>query len=67
MIEVEDNGAGIAPNKLKCIFEEKESDESAENWNGTGLGLPICKYIIEQVGGFIKYTSVQNKSTIFRV
>lgn len=57
VIEVKDNGTGIKSDKLKKIFDEKETDENAENWDGTGLGLPICKYIIEKLGGFIQYYS----------
>lgn len=67
MIEVKDNGKGIKFENLKKIFEEKESDESAENWDGTGLGLPICKYILEKLDGFIKFTSEEKKYTIFRI
>lgn len=54
VIEVSDNGIGIPHNKIKLIFDEKESDQSAANWDGTGLGLPICKYIITKLKGFIK-------------
>lgn len=67
VIEVKDNGKGIKFDKLKKIFDEKESDESAENWDGTGLGLPICKYIVEKLKGFIKYHSEYKKYTIFRI
>lgn len=67
MIEVKDNGKGIKKSKLSKIFNEKESDESAENWDGTGLGLPICKYIIQKLNGFIRYKSKENTYTIFRI
>lgn len=41
-IEVEDNGKGIHPDKIHKIFEELHSDQEDQNWDGIGLGLPIC-------------------------
>lgn len=67
VVQVSDNGKGIPIDKLMDIFKEKETDESAANWDGTGLGLPICKYIIEKMKGCIKYTSVECEYTIFRI
>jgi len=65
VIEVKDNGIGIPVHKLSSIFLEKESDQSGDNWDGTGLGLPICLYICHQMRSFIRYTSVA-QCTIFR-
>jgi len=52
-IEVIDNGRGIPKEKMKLIFEENVTDESHENWDGTGLGLPIVKYICNKTNSFI--------------
>lgn len=46
-VSVEDNGEGIAPDLLPRVFERFARGDS----DGTGLGLPICKAIIEGYGG----------------
>ena len=49
-IEVRDSGVGIPPDELKHIFDKYHQVRSQQkNHQGTGLGLPICKYIIEEV------------------
>jgi len=57
MFEVKDNGKGIPKDKIGRIFQEQETDESAENWDGTGLGLPICLTICNNMNAFIRYAS----------
>jgi len=57
MFEIRDDGKGIPKEKLSLIFNEQETDESAENWDGTGLGLPICLTICKNMDAFIKYAS----------
>lgn len=56
---------GIPSNKLKSIFKEEQSDQTLMNWDGTGLGLPICAAILHKAGGFIRYWSVENQGTQF--
>ena len=47
-IEIEDNGVGIAPENVKKIFSKFELVGSiAHHSSGTGLGMAICKQIIE--------------------
>jgi signal transduction histidine kinase len=53
-IEVRDSGKGIPPGMLTRIFEPFEQ---AENSEGLGLGLTICKNIVELHGGRITVTS----------
>lgn len=67
MLDIKDDGKGIPLSKIKHIFDEQESDESHENWDGTGMGLPICMYICSKIGAFIRYSSVENVYTIFRL
>lgn len=57
-LEVKDNGKGITEEKLPLIFSEMESDQSANNWDGTGLGLPICAQLTLQLRAFIRYSSI---------
>lgn len=48
-----DNGNGIPPEKLLHIFEEKESDQSGDNWDGCGLGLPVCEQLSKNINARI--------------
>lgn len=51
IVRVTDTGCGIPIDKAEAIFERFEKlDEYAQ---GTGLGLPICKVIVENLGGKI--------------
>lgn len=51
-VSVEDNGIGIAPENMSRVFSRFEQIESVEHHtDGTGLGMPICKMIIEQGHG----------------
>lgn len=59
-INVRDSGPGISEDKLEKIFEPMYTTKKS----GTGLGLVICKSIIEQHGGSIM---VSNKPTTFTV
>lgn len=53
-IGVFDNGKGIPESKLELIFEEKESDQTDNNWDGTGLGLPICAQLCSKIDACIR-------------
>jgi len=52
-ITVEDSGVGIAPNKLKNIFNMFEQEDSSvtRKFGGTGLGLAISKELVEMMDG----------------
>jgi len=56
-ITVADNGEGIAPERIPLLFERYKSRDSANNRTvkstGTGLGLFICKHIVDAHGGGI--------------
>jgi signal transduction histidine kinase len=64
LFEVRDYGVGIAPKDLPHIFEQgyRGSDTHADD-GGTGLGLYICKRIVEGHGGSIWATSWPQKGT----
>lgn len=55
----EDTGCGISEKDLPRIFERFVSSQSS----GTGLGLPICKMLVEQMGGTININSEYGKGT----
>lgn len=60
-----DNGKGIPPDKLPLIFKEKESDQTGDNWDGCGLGLPVCQQLAEAINAKIFYNSILNTKTSF--
>lgn len=68
-IRIADNGVGIPPDQLRMIFEPffttKQPDEHGNG--GTGLGLSVCRQIIEQHHGRIRVESVAGKGSTFTV
>ena len=64
-IEIEDNGTGIAANDLKNIFELYYQGTVSGKVNdlGVGLGLNLCKEIVELFGGKIAVQSEEGKGT----
>lgn len=68
-IQVEDTGIGIAPDdfdKLFMPFAQADSSNT-RTASGTGLGLPITKWLIEMHQGSINFTSRLNEGTTFHV
>lgn len=69
-ISVIDSGIGIPKSQLNDIFAEysQVTQTADQRWKlGTGLGLPICKKIIQQMGGNIGVESEQAKGSTFFV
>ena len=68
-IKIADSGVGISPENLRQIFEPffttKQPDEYGRG--GTGLGLSVCRQIIEQHHGRIRVESVVGKGSTFTV
>ena len=65
-ISVHDTGSGIPPDKLSYIFE-RFYRINADECPGSGLGLDICKQIVEMHGGTIRTESVLGKGSTFIV
>ena len=63
---VKDTGSGIAKEDLDHIFETYVSRDAETTKNGYGLGLPLCKIIVEKLGGTISVESEIGKGSIFR-
>jgi signal transduction histidine kinase len=66
-IDVRDSGIGISTEDLPCIFEKfYRSPSGSKMSGGTGLGLPLTKYIIEKIhGGKLSVTSEIGKGSTF--
>jgi PAS domain S-box-containing protein len=67
VLEVEDTGPGIDPDKQKNIFEPFVREQGVSAQTGTGLGLSICKNFAELMNGTIEIESAVGKGTMFRV
>ena len=59
-VSVEDTGRGIPKNQIKDIFERFVTDASS---NGAGLGLSICRELVQYMGGKINLTSTLERGT----
>lgn len=67
VVSVEDSGVGITAEDLPMVFEKfkQVGDVMTDKPMGTGLGLPICKEIIERHGGRIWAESEPGRGSVF--
>ncbi|HET6225466.1 MAG TPA: response regulator [Bacteroidia bacterium] len=64
-INVEDNGVGFEQEYADQVFTMFKRLHIGEEYKGTGIGLAICKKIVEQHKGFISVKSIVNKGSTF--
>jgi PAS domain S-box-containing protein len=65
-ISVRDTGAGLAPEQLAQLFQPfNRLGQKANVEEGTGIGLMVCKRLVELMGGVIGVESVVGKGCVF--
>lgn len=66
---VSDTGIGMAPKFLKHIYEPfaQEGDDARSKFQGTGMGMPIVKSLIDLMGGTIEISSEVGVGSTFNV
>lgn len=67
IVEIKDNGVGIADNDKERIFERFYKGDKSRFVDGNGLGLVIVKKIIELSNGKLRFESELGKGTTFIV
>jgi len=67
VVHIEDTGVGIPPEKSSTIFESfTQADASiTRRFGGTGLGLTLCKQMVELLDGRIWFESEQGRGSVF--
>ena len=66
VVEVQDNGPGVAPEQQALVFEKfRQGGDSSQRPQGTGLGLPISRQIVEHFGGRIELHSQPGQGACF--
>ena len=63
MVKVTDNGRGISENEKDKVFVPNFTTKSS----GMGIGLAMCKNIVESAGGYIWFESVEGQGTTFYI
>ena len=65
-VRVEDTGEGLAPDKLEQLFQPfNRLGQEASGEEGTGIGLVVCKRLIELMGGAIGAESTVGTGSVF--
>ncbi len=67
VFSVSDDGVGIEPNRVNKLFDitQKNTTEGTSGEQGTGLGLHLCKELVEKHGGKIWVESEVGKGSVF--
>ncbi|MFC1701072.1 ATP-binding protein, partial [Patescibacteria group bacterium] len=69
LFKIKDNGYGIPKNQQSKIFSKlfRADNVAIIETNGSGLGLYVAKFVVEQSGGRIWFESEENKGTTFYI
>ena len=63
LVRIQDNGIGIKEEDKEKIFNEFYTSKSS----GTGLGLCVCKTLVEEMGASLSFSSQEGKGTTFDI
>lgn len=66
-IVIQDNGIGIAPEFHQKIFQFFKRLHTQEKYQGTGIGLGLCKKIVQDYNGTITIDSEKGNGSTFRI
>jgi light-regulated signal transduction histidine kinase (bacteriophytochrome) len=66
-IEVRDNGIGFDPEFSEKIFDMFERLHGRDQFSGTGIGLAICRRVMENNRGFIRAHGMKDQGAVFQV
>lgn len=67
ILEVWDTGRGMSLNQLGRIFEPFRQNQAQDVFQGWGLGLSICRALVDAQGGDLTVESAEGKGSTFRV
>lgn len=67
IVEVCDTGKGIPPDLLPHIFDPLQSSKPATGDRCAGLGLALCRDLVQENGGTIRVASTPNAGTTFTI
>lgn len=67
ILEISDTGIGIPKDRIDKIFESFEQGDTSisRNYGGTGLGLTICKNLVDLMDGYLEVESDAGKGASF--
>ncbi len=67
ILEISDTGIGIPKDRIDKIFEsfEQADNSISRNYGGTGLGLTICKNLVDMMDGYLEVESEAGKGASF--
>ena len=64
-VDIKDNGIGMKLEYSDKIFRLFQKLSRSNQYEGTGIGLAICKQIVDKYEGTIRFESVENEGTTF--
>ncbi len=67
LVDVQDTGVGIPAEHQSRIFEEFEQSHISQEYNGTGLGLMLCKHLARRCQGDVTLVESSPQGSMFRL
>jgi len=67
VMSIKDNGIGIPPDQFDRIFGVFQRLHTRDQYEGTGIGLAVCRKVVESHGGHIKVSSEVGSGSVFAI